>query len=150
MSDNSIREQIILQFKSELEEIESINSVQRIRPSLDGLTNFASSQLPLIAFETGLPVPVQKRSSRIQGNVDIFVSDLNVNVFCYALENVNPDSKISNLADDLWKKIYSDPRHNNLCLATNIDTHIEAAIWHPYIVFGFKVILQYTHTSGGI
>lgn len=150
MGAGSKREQIILQLKSELEEISSIKTVQRIRPSLDELSSFSSAQLPLIAMESGLPLPVQKKSSRLQGNVDTFISKLEIKVVCYALENVDPDSLISNLADDMWAKIYADPRHNNLCLETEIEPQIQTAIWHPYIAFYFKVSLLYDHTTGGI
>jgi len=150
MATGSKRENIILQLKSELETISSIKTVQRVRPSLDELSTFSSAQLPLIAMESGLPLPVQKKSARVPGNVDIFISKLGIKIVCYALENVNPDSLISNLADDIWKKVYADPTHNSLSLETEILPEIQAAIWPPYIAFYFKINLIYDHTSGGI
>jgi len=150
MSTGSKREQIILQVKSELEELSSIKTVQRVRPTLSDLSTFSSAQLPLIAMESNLPVPVQKKSSRIQGSVDLFVSKLEIKIYCYALDNKEPDTLISNLADDIWKKIYEDTRHNDLCLETDVEPQVQVAIWHPFIAFNFKIILIYTHTTGGI
>lgn len=150
MSVNSIRENIILQIRTELETLESIKTVRRIRPSLNELSSFPSTQLPLIAVESGLPSPIQKKSSRIPGVTDNFISELIINIFCYALENVNPDSLISNLADDIWNVLYLDPLHNNLCLSTNIYPQLQTAIWHPYIAFSFKTTLTYIHTRKGI
>ena len=150
MAVNSKREQIILQIKEELEGISSIETVQRVRPSLSGLAAFSSAQLPLIALESGLPIPVQKVSSRVPGGVDLFISKLEIKLFCYALENTEPDSLISNLADDVWAKVYSDPEHNKLCLETDIEPKVQVAIWHPFIAFNFKVTVTYKHTTGGI
>lgn len=150
MAANSKREQIILQVKRELETLRSIKTVCRSRPSLTELSTFSSTQLPLLAIESSLPSPVQKPSFRFPGKVDLFISNLEIKVFCYELENVNPDSVISNLADDLWVKVYEDPQHNGLCLKTDILPQIKTAIWHPYIAFFFKINLTYQHTTGGI
>ena len=150
MAEGSKREQIILQIITELEEMASIKMVQRVRPSIDDLSIFSSASLPLVAIESGLPLPIQKKSSRAGGEIDLFVSELEVKLFCYALANVDSDSLISNLADDLWSKLYSDVNHNGLCLGTSIEPQIQTAIWHPYIAFNFKVILTYTHSIGGI
>jgi hypothetical protein len=150
MATNSIRETIILQVIEELKTISSISEVRRVRPSLTNLSTFSSAQFPLIAIESSLPLPVQKISNRIPGGVDLFISELTIRVFCYAMDNEDPDSTISDLADDIWKKVYEDPLHNDLCLCTNVIPKIETAIWHPYVAFGFEVLLQYKHTTGGI
>lgn len=150
MATGSKRENIILQIKSELEELSSIKTVQRVRPTLSDLSTFSSAQLPLIAMESSLPVPVQKKSSRIPGGVDLFVSNLEIKIYCYALDNIAPDTLISNLADDIWQKVYADTKHNDLCLETDIEPQVQVAIWHPFVAFNFKINLKYTHTTGGI
>ena len=64
MAENSKRELIILELISNLEDISSINAVERIRPSFADLGNFADTQLPLVAVVGKLPKPVPKRSGR--------------------------------------------------------------------------------------
>lgn len=150
MSINSKREQIILQIIRELNVITSISHVKRVRPSLDDLASFPTTMLPLIAVECSLPKPIQKKSSRVPGKIDLFISELEVSLFCYAIENVNPDVLISNLADDIWHKMYEDPLHNELCLETDMMPTLQTAIWNPYIALTMKTTLIYIHDIGGI
>jgi len=156
MAENSKRELIILELISNLEDISSINAVERIRPSFADLGNFADTQLPLVAVVGKLPKPVPKRSGRTTGKMDKFISDLEIDLFCYAMDNVNPDSKVSDLADDLWTKIYSDPTlitddyPKGLTLEVVVMPEIQVGIWDPYVVFKMVCTYKYIHGTGGI
>lgn len=156
MAANSKRELIILELVNNIEDISSINTVERVRPNFADLGNFAETQLPLVAVVGKLPKPVPKRSGRQTGIVDKFISDLEIDLFCYAMENVNPDSKVSDLADDLWAKIHSDPTLitddylKGLTLQVDVMPEIQVGIWDPYVVFKMVCIYKYVHTIGGI
>ena len=156
MADNSKRELIILELISNIEDIGSIVTVERVRPSFADLGNFAETQLPLVAVVGKLPKPVPKRSGRQTGVVDKFISDLEIDLFCYAMDNVNPDSKVSDLADDLWAKIYSDPilitddYLDGLTLQVEVMPEIQIGIWDPYVIFKIVCTYKYVHGTGGI
>lgn len=156
MAEGSKRELIILELISNIEDISSINTVERVRPSFADLGSFAETQLPLVAIVGKLPRPVPKRSGRETGIMDKFISDLEIDLFCYAMDNVNPDSKVSDLADDLWAKIYSDPilitddYLKGLALEVIVMPEIQVGIWDPYVVFKMVCTYKYVHGTGGI
>ena len=156
MADNSKRELIILELISNIEDISSIVTVERVRPSFADLGNFAETQLPLVAVVGKLPKPFPKRSGRQTGVVDKFVSDLEIDLFCYAMDNVNPDSKVSDLVDDLWAKIYSDPTLitddylDGLTLQVEVMPEIQIGVWDPYVIFKIVCTYKYVHGTGGI
>lgn len=156
MANNSKREQIIEALKTNVEDIPAITEVTRVRPNFTDLENFAGTQLPLVSLVGKLPKPVPHKAGRRTGLHDKFISDLDVELYCYALENVNPDSKVSDLADDLWVKIHSDPTlittayPEGLALQVIILPEIQVGIWDPYVVFKMTCTYQYVHDTGGI
>ena len=156
MAVNSKREQILVKVTSNMEDISSINRVERVRPSFADLGNFAGTQLPLVAVVGKLPKPEPKRSGRISGLVGKFVSDLGVDLFCYAMDNVNPDSTVSDLTDDIWAKVHSDPNlitddyPDGLTLQVDVVPEVKVGTWDPYVVFKIGCVYKYVHTTGGI
>lgn len=146
MADNSTREQLILRVIEELTSIPWVNQTRRVRPTMEDLTSYSSTMLPLIIVEAGLPVPVEKKSSRVPGRIDLFVSELSVEVFCYILENEEPDVIISNYLDDIWVKLHEDPLKNSLCIGTTVKPRVEKLILSPYTAFSVNVVLTYIHT----
>jgi len=156
MAINSIREQILVQVKSNIEEVNSITTVERVRPAFADLGNYAETQLPLVAIVGELPSPVPKRSGRQTGLMDKFISSLKVELFCHAFDNLNPDSTISDLADDLWNKIYSDPTlittayPKGLVLEVEVSPEPKVGTWDPYVVFKMVCTYKYVHGTGGI
>ena len=150
MALNSKREQILEAIKGKLTELSSITTVERVRPSFDDLDSIANTQLPLIAIVGKLPKPVQKLSSRVQGQPDKFVSALGVEVICYAMDNVTPDSTVSNLADDIGAKLFEDPTYNKLLQKIEVDPEVQIGIWDPYVVFKMVCSATYIHGTGGI
>lgn len=150
MAENSIRERIVLRIIEELESVVWVRQVRRIRPTMAELMNYPATALPLITVEAQLPNPVEKKSSRRPGVLDVFVSELSVNIFCYILENKNPDSIISNYLDDLWATLYEDVLKNKLCIKTILTPEVETLSLAPYTAFGIDVTLTYLHTTSGI
>jgi len=156
MATNSKREQILVAVVNNIEDIPAISVVKRMRPAFADLENVAHTEIPLVAVVGKLPAPVQKRSGRQTGIIDKFLSDLEVELYCYALENVEPDTKVSDLSDDLWSKLYSDPTlitdayPKGLALWLNIRPEVQVGFWDPYIVFKMICTYQYVHDTGGI
>lgn len=160
MAEDSLREQIIVANLDKLKELITIKTFQRVRPAFNDLGNFSGEQFPVIATHAGLPKPVEKVSSREPGRVDLFRSELLISLFCYAMENVDPDTKISDLADDIWAKLYEDvtleafgtnPHTNQgLTLGLAISPEVQTGIWDPYIVFRMDCTYTYVHGTGGI
>lgn len=150
MSENSIRELLVLKVIEELETITWVKMVKRVRPTMVELENYPTTMLPLIVVEAGLPVPVEKKSSRRPGGIDIIMSNLTIKIFCYMLENTNPDSLVSNYLDDIWKKMYVDVLKGNLSIETNVKPHPETLVFSPYTAFSVDVEITYVHDTNGI
>lgn len=156
MAENSGRELILVKVVDLIEEVSSIVTVSRTRIGFADLGNYSGPQLPLVAVEGSLPKPIPKRSGRSPGISDKFISDLTVSLFCYAMDNVNPDSMVSNLADDLWAKIYSNPiltttdYPGGLAIQVDVDPEVKVGIWDPYVVFKMNCVYKYIHGTGGI
>jgi len=150
MAVNSIREQIIQNVITSLEEIAAISTVARRKLGFSELSSIPQSQLPFIAVTAGLPSGTLKRSSRVQGNIDKIISELSIELIVYGQDNENPDQAISSLADDIWTKLYEDPQKGNLAIATSLTTNVETGIFDPYYAFSMICIVQYVHTIRGI
>ena len=126
--------------------------IKRTRPTLTELKNYPDTLLPMIVCEAGLPSIEEKRAARSSLEKDTFISNLNIGLFCYFLDNENPDEKISNYMDDLWALILSDQSNSGNCFETTIIPTDEANILHlkPYAAFKININLKYQHTSEGI
>jgi hypothetical protein len=150
MSANSIREQIVNFLISEIQTLETIKTVIRKQPSYNELKLFANTQFPAVAVVAGLPVPTEKEPGRSSSGRDRIVSDLDVSVYCYLQERVNPDSKISDLLDDLFSRLYQDKTKGGLVISTVLKPKESYEYWEPYGAFCLVVKMQYAHTIGGI
>jgi len=156
MAVDSRRELILKAVKDVLESLPAIRTVERTRPSFADLGNYADTQLPLIAVVGGLPKPDPKWSGRVHQTAGVIISDLSVELVCYAMDNVTPDSTISNLMDDIWTKVYSDPLlitddyPDGLALRVEITPESQVGIWDPYVVFKLVCVYKYQHSMGGI
>jgi len=156
MAKNSKRELILLKVVDLMESISSIVTVERIRLGFNDLGNYSGEQLPLIAVVGSLPKPRPKKSGRTPGVSDAFISSINIDIYCYAMDNENPDSLVSNLADDIWAKVWSDPiltttkYPKGLTIDLDVDPEIKVGIWDPYIVFKIACVYKYVHGIGGI
>lgn len=150
MASNSIREQIIVAEKAVLETLTTIKTVSRTRIAFSDLDTIANTQLPMLALVGKLPKPVDKLSSRQQGVPDKFISELGIDVYCYALANVDPDTMVSTLADDIWTQLFLDPTVGGLALETKITPEVQVGVWDPYIAFKMLCSITYIHGRGGI
>jgi hypothetical protein len=152
VAENSKREQMLEALRLLFEDLDSLKTVQRIRPSFADLGNFASTQLPVLALVAGLPKPQEKWSGRVQGTPDKFRSVLVCEMYVYALANVDPDSMVSNLADDIWAKLYSLPNLGmpNTVLQVEIEPTVSVGHFDPYVVFKMDAHITYIHGTGGI
>lgn len=150
MAANSIREQIIVQVKSELDEVASLKTVVRRLPSKEDLQNFAITQLPVVAIVAGLPKPDPHYVPRGPARKDVFISDLSLRLFCYFQDNVNPDTTLSSILDDLWAALYSDTTKGGLAISTDLKPEVYTDFWDPYYAFMIEAIIKYSHTTGGI
>lgn len=152
MAANSKREQILVAFKSLLEGLPSVKKVDRRQPtSPEDLRRIAGTQMPFIAMIGGVPQPVEHVSGRGPGGVDVVVSNLDVALFIYYMDNTTADSTLSNIMDDVWAKVYSDQTLGfRFVTGTTISPNTEVAVWEPYVAFSMNTKITYHHTTGGI
>lgn len=150
MAANSKREQIISVVVSELQAIAALTTVERRLPSKSDLENFAITQFPVVAVVAGLPKPVEHKVTRSPAAKDVFLSDLGIGLFCYFQDNVNPDTTLSSLLDDIWVALYSDPEKGGLALSTNVNPEVYQDYWDPFYAFKLDVVIKYQHDTGGI
>jgi len=150
MAENSKREQIILYVVNLLKEISSIGTVVRKMQAYSDLESFALPQFPVAAVVGRLPVPGPKVSGRKPGGVEIIQSSLAVDIFVYIQDNVNPDTAISTIADDIWVKLYADQTKGNLVISTTLELDENHAYWEPFVAFKLTDNSIYVHDTGGI
>jgi hypothetical protein len=149
MAENSKREQIILADIAILEGMSQIKTVKRTLQSHSDLQEFAGTQLPVAAVVGKLPVPVNHKTGR-DGQVDMIISNLAVELYVYFQENVSADKEISDLLDDLWAALYSDPTRGGLCMLTTLTANPNYESWPPYVAFQVSCEHKYQHSIGGI
>lgn len=150
MADNSKREQIILWVIKEVKELVSIKSVIRKLQAYSDLEEFAVTQFPVVAVVGRLPVPDEHISGRRKAHADISISELIVDLYCYFQNRENPDSMLSNLADDLWRKLNEDQTKSNLVISTLLQMTENPEYWDPFVAFKVSCKFKYIHTVGGI
>lgn len=152
MAENSKRERILEELKERCGLIPEINQVKRVRPSLSDLSNFPSTIFPLAAITAGLPQPSRPHKAATKKGVvtDYYISNLDVEIVVYDTENVEPDSRISFLADELWRVLQGNQTLDGLLLEMDIVPHPVTGVFHPYIAFKFVLKIKYSHTIGGI
>ena len=155
MAINSIREQILQYWidkfeAGEDERTRSFKEIKRMLPNEAELLEFSGSQLPLLAMTGGLPVPEPLTSGRIQSVRRVFLSKLEVEFTCFAMDNVTPDSTLSDLADDIWVTLYANPTCGGLAIELDVIPEPVVGIWDPYVIFKMTCNIKYKHTIGGI
>lgn len=152
MALNSKRERILTKIVTELEALDTIKTVDRVMPNgISELEGYAATQLPLAAVVGNLPRPEYKMSTRTGHTVDKVTSELGINVFVYAEDNVTPDSTVSQLADDIWRQMLADETHGfKWVTRTWIVPEVNVAVWAPYCAFNMLVNVTYLHDKGGI
>ena len=150
MAENSKRERIIVYHVDLMKVLESINHIRRTIPSYDELKNFSSQQFPVIAVTARLPVPVVKKTGMTQSGRGPILSSLNIDNFVYIQNNVNPDTQISDVLDDIWAKGYSDPTYGGLTTEVDLTAEEEVIQWPPFQAFRVVHQVKYYHTTGGI
>lgn len=159
MATDSKREQIIQYWVDKFEAkgslpIRRFKTVRRLLPSFDEFADFSGQDLPMLAIVAKLPRPVEHKRTREPGGKDVFISALEVEFVVYALENEEPDTMISDLADDLWATLYGDTtsgaKPNSLTLGLSVMPEPVIGRWDPYIIFKMVCTFSYYHTTGGI
>lgn len=149
MATNSKREQIIVAVVDELSTVSSVTTVIRKLPTYEDLQSFALTQLPVVAVVAGLPVPVAHPVGRGFPK-DMFLSDLTISLFCYFQDRVNPDTTLSDILDDLWAKLYEDPKKGGLAINTTLKPTASQDFWDPFYAFKLDAVIRYSHLTGGI
>jgi len=148
MALNSVREQIINNVVSTLAGVESLSYVNRRRMTdLNELKSVPTTQLPYISVTGGLPEPQQKQSGRRHGNVEIVRSMLAVEIVCYQLAPVDPDTVLSDLLDDIWAALYVDQTRGGIALGTELIPQVEPVFIQPYILFRVVCNVTYMHDT---
>lgn len=142
----------MLRLISELEGLRSIRFVDRKQPhGVSELQAYPQTQLPLAVVMGRLPAPTYKVSTRNGHTVDLVRSVLGVDIIVYALNNVDPDSTISELADDVWARMFEDETHGfKWVLGTEVVPETNVGVWDPYCAFSMLVNITYIHGKGGI
>lgn len=150
MAADSKRERIINFVIDEIRSLETVKHVMRKQPSYNDLKLFSNMQFPAVAVVAGLPVPDEKEPARSSAGHDRIISSLDIKVFCYLQDRVNPDAMISNLLDDLFSKLYEDKTKGGLVISTVLKPMETTEYWDPYGAFCLVVKTKYSHTIGGI
>lgn len=161
MGTNSKRESIILAVVSAVDALERIVTVQRRRPTLENLQGVSSTQVPIAAITAGLPVPSRhfnesggtgKPGVKPHRRADVFISTLSIELVIYDLlyDNDQYDTRLSDLADDLWTALYADQSWGGLAIGTDIEPEANVAIYDPYLAFKMTCRVTYKHSTGGI
>jgi hypothetical protein len=151
VAENSKRERILLSVVAALESLTSIKMVKRVQPTtLDDIRKYAATQMPLISVIGGVPQPVEHKSSRRPGGVDVIISDLEVELFIYFMDMHEPDSTLSLLLDDIWTRLYTDQTFDGLSIGLSINPRVSIASFEPYVAFSILLTIRYIHTTGGI
>lgn len=149
MAANSIRERIILANKAIIELIPAVQHTERTVQQYSQLENFAQTQFPVVSVVGRVPVPVEKHTDR-DGLVDMIISELKVDFYCYQIANEDPDTSISSLLDDIWVALYADQKRGGLVISTVISAESDYEVFAPFTAFKMTVIHRYKHGPGGI
>lgn len=150
MADTSKREQIIVATQTLVESLESIKTTVRTIPEYSDLQDYALTQLPVAAIVGRLPQPTEKNSGRRSAEVLQIKSRLIIDLFIYFEANVNADSEVSRLLNDLWVVLYQDQSRGGLVLDTKITAQEDTQRWAPFVAFKISCIHNYIHDTGGI
>ena len=152
MATNSRREQILLAFKVILEGLPSIKKVARKQPtSPEDLKLIAGTQMPFLSMIGGVPQPKPHVSGRKPGGADVVISELPVKLFVYFMDNVDGDSTLSDIMDDVWSTVWNDQTLgfrfvHGITIAPNADP----VVWEPYVAFSMVATITYNHNTKGI
>lgn len=149
----AIREQLILSDKSLLESIPFIQTVKRRIVGYEELQKFPATQLPVAAVIGKLPNQIDyHKSSRKREIVEFIHSELAVEVFIYFMCNDEDlmDTQISEKANTVFQKLFTDPSRGGLCLGTLVRVEPNYSRWSPYVAFKVVATHYYLHTTGGI
>lgn len=147
----SKREDIVTSLLATLEATDGFNHVERRLPTYEQLRQFAVTQFPVICVVAGLPVPDEKLSSRAKGSpIDKVISNLDIELFVYVLDNEDADATISDKLEKIWVSLLADESQGGLVLGTTLNPERDVEFWHPYAAFKVTVSVRYVHTKGGI
>lgn len=148
MALNSTREQIITNVVDTLSVVPSLSAVKRRRMTdFDELKSIPTTQLPYVSVMGGLPEPVQKKSGRRPGGVEIITSELKVEIVCYQLASEDPDVVLSDLLDDIWSSLYADQLRGGVAMATELTPAVDPIFISPYILFRVECKITYLHDT---
>jgi len=146
----SIRETIITTLETTVGTIKTVKTVKRTIQGHEMLSEFAETQFPVVAIVGRLPQPIPHRSGRTKADNDMFISTLTIDFYCYVLENKDEDTAISELAEALWIKLYSDPTVGDNCLQMDLSFDGNVERWSPFVAFRLICNVKYVHDIGGI
>jgi len=150
MATDSVREQILVWDEALLNSMGVIQSVARKMPDMATLKNFAITQFPIVAIVGRLPVPVEHVKGRKPGGVDLIKFRMKVDLFVYIQDAKTPDTTISNLADDIWAKLYSDQTKGGLVTEVKVGLVEGTEYWDPFAAFQITDNSIYYRNTGGI
>ena len=145
------REKIVEYILDTLGSLQNITHVERRLPSYERLQEFAETQFPVVAVVAGLPVPVEKISPRGgKGVIDLVISQMDVELFVYLMDNENADASISDLLSSIWAALLTDESQGDLVLGTKLLPERASEYFQPYVAFKVTVSMKYVHNKGGI
>jgi len=151
MGTNSIRERLIVADAELIEKITTIKTVRRSMQMYADFKQFTTQQFPVAAVVGRLPVP-DFHLVRQTGHVDYCISELRVDVYIYFHQQdiEKMDTEISDIVEDLWVQLFTDPTRGGLCITTQVTMDENIGVLRPYAAFNLIVSHQYQHTIGGI
>ncbi len=148
MAENSKRERIIQNVVDSLRTLPWVKTLTREQAGDPGdLDAYAQTQFPVLATVGQLPQP---REERRCGRAKEFLSDLDVELYLYALNAATPDAGISSMLDDIWAAIFADRTRGGLAMDTSVLSDVAKAVYPPYVAVALIVRVTYIHDSTGI
>ena len=151
MSQNSKREQILAAMETRVKALPLVTTVKRQPQSAADLDEYVEREFPVVAVVGGFPVPREtKWSGRNHQTPDLFLSQMIVELYYYDRIDDEQDTRMSRLADDLWRVVWADETVAGLILRMETAFESLPSYRHPYVAFKLNCTMEYKHTRGGI
>jgi hypothetical protein len=158
VAENSKRERVLVALVAVVDAITSLNSTSREQPAdPKELASIPITKLPMAVITAGLPVPDENDMQRPGAGLGSARSTMDVNIIVYGQYGVagagaqNPDTVISNIADDLWRALQATPNLGFKWVSKmNVRPTPTKAVFRPYFAFSMTAAITYVHDKGGI
>ncbi len=151
MTTESIANNIVKQVVTLLSGLDSLKTVTRRPPAQGEFEQFSAAQLPLAVVMGGMPARQEEDPRALN-----FISALPISIQVFISNNVDPNSEMYDVADDIWAALMTLPRDDRNAYFNGLAQSITAVpqpvqnYAPPYASFGYDLEVTYTHSNKGI